>query len=188
VIRGEAPLSIVIDGATALATAVSDSVACVRLEPDPAAQWWAVNDEVMGGISSGSIEREPGGTLVFAGAVSFENNGGFASVRRATGSLTAFDAFRLVLLGDGKRYKLTAYAEGGMSGFAYQAPFATRAGHRDTVDLALAAFRPTFRGREVRDAPALTPDRIRAVGLLISDKQGGTFRLEVGAIDLLKRG
>ena len=44
-------------------------------------KWRIVNDDVMGGISSSSFERDKNGIGVFQGRVSTENYGGFASVR-----------------------------------------------------------------------------------------------------------
>ena len=44
-------------------------------------EWISINDVVMGGISTGGLERTPEGTAVFSGNVSLERNGGFASVR-----------------------------------------------------------------------------------------------------------
>ena len=43
--------------------------------------WRAVNDGVMGGLSSGVIREIPDG-IRFEGRISLENNGGFASLRR----------------------------------------------------------------------------------------------------------
>lgn len=45
--------------------------------------------------------------------------------------------------------------------------------------LPLAAFAPSFRGKIVQGAPLLHPERVRQVGLMISDKQAGLFRLMV---------
>jgi len=53
-----------------------------------------------------------------------------------------------------------------------------------TVRLPPAAFKPSFRGREVRDAPALDPARIRQVGLMIAARQQGPFTLNVRSISL----
>ena len=44
------------------------------------ASWFAVNDTVMGGVSNGEVTFGDG-TMVFEGAVSTDNDGGFASVR-----------------------------------------------------------------------------------------------------------
>jgi monofunctional biosynthetic peptidoglycan transglycosylase len=39
-----------------------------------------------------------------------------------------------------------------------------------------------FRGRVLTDVPPLNPSKIASVGVLISDKQAGPFRLEMGWI------
>ena len=46
-----------------------------------AASWQPINDAVMGGVSVSSLRFDPAGHAVFEGSVSFERNGGFASVR-----------------------------------------------------------------------------------------------------------
>jgi hypothetical protein len=51
--------------------------------------------------------------------------------------------------------------------------------------LAFSDFVPTFRGRVLTDAPPLNPATVNPVGFLISDKQAGPFRLEIGWIKAL---
>ena len=43
-------------------------------------------------------------------------------------------------------------------------------------------FVPTFRGRVLTDVPPLNPAGVVSVGLLISDKQEGPFKLELAWI------
>ena len=43
--------------------------------------WGVVNDSVMGGISTSRFQQTDDGTLIFAGQLSMENNGGFVSLR-----------------------------------------------------------------------------------------------------------
>lgn len=49
--------------------------------PASVARWSAIDDVVMGGISHSRLDHDPAGHGVFAGVVSLERNGGFASVR-----------------------------------------------------------------------------------------------------------
>ena len=49
--------------------------------PNASADWQAVNDGVMGGVSDGRFRITDRQTLEFYGTLSLENNGGFASVR-----------------------------------------------------------------------------------------------------------
>ena len=49
--------------------------------PEAARGWYDINDVVMGGVSQGRVSWAEKGCLVFEGNVSFENSGGFASIR-----------------------------------------------------------------------------------------------------------
>ena len=67
--------------------------------------WRAVNDGVMGGVSSGRMVATPDG-LRFEGMLSLENNGGFASVRRLVNDdLSRADRVRIEVRGDGRSYQ-----------------------------------------------------------------------------------
>ncbi|MGB6108218.1 MAG: CIA30 family protein, partial [Mycobacterium sp.] len=62
-------------------TTVSSDVVLVDFsDAGEVATWTTVNDPVMGGRSTSSVTFGDGG-LVFSGAISLENNGGFASAR-----------------------------------------------------------------------------------------------------------
>jgi len=152
-------------------------------EAQPA--WSAVDDVVMGGISRSGLAVTDDATGVFAGEVSLENNGGFASVRARVGplDLTAYDHLELRVRGDGQRYRLRLRTDPGLDGVAYQAAFAPTAGAWQTVRLPLAAFEPTFRGRSLTgQAAPLDRSRIHQIGLMIADRQAGPFRLEIATI------
>ncbi len=72
--------------------------------PNAVADWQAVNDGVMGGVSDGRFRITDRQTLEFYGTLSLENNGGFASVRsrpRALG-LQAGDTLVARVRGDGR--------------------------------------------------------------------------------------
>ncbi len=84
--------------------------------------------------------------------------------------------------GDGQRYKLNLKTDTYFDGLLYRVAFATRAGEWQTVRLPFSEFQPSFRGRVVSDAPPLDSSRIASVGLMISDRQAGPFRLEVASI------
>ena len=64
----------------------------------------------------------------------------------------------------------------------YQTSFTTKQGEWEEHRLAFSDFVPTFRGRILTDVPLLNPAKINSVGFLISDKQAGPFRLEIGWI------
>lgn len=146
-----------------------------------AARWVNVDDPVMGGVSSSRM-RPGEDAALFAGTVSLENNGGFASVRsrflRPADDLSAYDAIRLRVKGDGKTYifSLQTYDQPRLN---YWQRFDTVAGEWTEVTLPLRDFAPVFRGFIPRGAPALAADEIASYGIYITDKQVGPFALEV---------
>jgi NADH dehydrogenase [ubiquinone] 1 alpha subcomplex assembly factor 1 len=150
-------------------------------DADEAARWRPTDDIVMGGQSSSAMQAGDG-VGVFAGELSLESGGGFASVRRREQlvDLSACDAIELHVRGDGRRYKLNLRTSVSFDAVVYQAAFATRPGTWQTVTLPLTAFEPRFRGRPA--AGTLDRAHVASLGLLISDKQAGPFRLEVKAI------
>jgi len=148
-----------------------------------AAAWQIVNDDIMGGVSASKFEVT-NGVAVFRGKVSLENNGGFASVRSSPvqQNLTGLDAFVVRVRGDVRRYKFTVRTERSFDTPIYQCAFTTRRGEWEEHRLAFKDFVPTFRGRVLTHVPALDPARVTSVGFLISDKQEGSFKLEVAWI------
>jgi len=153
-----------------------------------AAAWQIVNDDIMGGVSASKFEVT-NGVAVFRGKVSLENNGGFASVRSSPvqQNLTGLDAFVVRVRGDVRRYKFTVRTERSFDTPIYQCAFTTRRGEWEEHRLAFKDFVPTFRGRVLTHVPALDPARVTSVGFLISDKQEGSFKLEVAWIKASSR-
>jgi monofunctional biosynthetic peptidoglycan transglycosylase len=150
-------------------------------DADEAARWRPTDDVVMGGRSSSAMLAGEG-VGVFAGELSLESGGGFASVRRREQvvDLSACDAIELRVRGDGKRYKLNLRTSDGFEGVVYQAAFETHPGTWLTAALPLADFAPRFRGRPV--SGMLDRAQVSSIGLLISDGQAGPFRIEVQTI------
>jgi NADH dehydrogenase [ubiquinone] 1 alpha subcomplex assembly factor 1 len=155
-------------------------------DPSAANAWHAIDDRVMGGISRSTLRHDPAGHAVFEGIVSLERNGGFASVRSSPGEhgLPAASTCLIELRGDHKQFKLSLLTDDGFDSLNYQASFAPGGTDWQTLHLPLAEFRASFRGREVSDAPALDPARIRQVGLMIAARQAGPFELHIRQIGL----
>lgn len=153
--------------------------------PASTRNWRAINDGVMGGASVSRLRFDSAAYAVFEGEVSLENNGGFASVRASDLDLGCADtvAYVLTVWGDGRTYKLNLRTDTGFDGVTYQAGFMPAPGRWTQTVLPLAAFEPRFRGRLVPAAPALCPEAVRQVGLLISGQQAGAFRLMVKTIE-----
>lgn len=145
-----------------------------------ARRWRAINDDVMGGISRGSLHVEDG-VGVFSGETSLENNGGFASVRREpeTMDLSGTPGLVLHVRGDGRRYQLRLRTDELFDGGAYRALFQPSAGEWQHIALPWHEFEAVFRGRRLEDAPPLDPSALQQMGWLIADRRAGPFRLEV---------
>lgn len=152
--------------------------------PASEAQWYSIDDTVMGGVSASRLIVPERGPAVFAGVVSLENNGGFASVRCEPGNfqLRGFVGIRLSVRGDGGQYKLSLKTDAAFDGLQYQAAFHPEAGVWQTTNLDFGSFAPMFRGWRVFDAPELDITQIRTFGLMISGRQAGKFRLEIRSI------
>lgn len=155
-------------------------------DPAAVAEWGAIDDRVMGGVSSSGLRHVPAGNAVFEGTVSLERNGGFASVRSSPAALGLPGAAACVIeiRGDNKQFKLSLLTDDGFDSLNYQASFAPSGTDWQTLRLPLAAFRASFRGREVPSAPALDPARIRQVGLMIAARQAGPFALDIKRVSL----
>lgn len=170
---------------TLVATAQEASVVDLFDPSNPEAEqaFAVVNDGVMGGLSTSRVFVE-GDAMVFEGRVRLENNGGFASMRASTGTLDLSDyaGIELVIRGDGQRYKLNLRDDTRFDGVVHRVNFETQAGETLTLRLPFSEFEPTFRGRRLRDVERLDTSRIRQLGVLISDKQVGEFRLEILAV------
>ena len=145
--------------------------------------WQIVNDDVMGGVSRSQF-RVLTGSAVFSGVVSLENNGGFASCRSSPDrhDLTGLEVFVVRVRGDGRRYQFTVRTEAGFDAPLYQAAIQTKTGEWEEHRLPFKDFIPKFRGRVLSEAPPLNPATVTSVGFLISDKQAGPFRLEIGSV------
>ncbi len=147
-------------------------------------EWINVDDPVMGGRSRSQthvrerVKRGP--ALVFEGAVSLENNGGFCSTRTEGHEwhLEGLDAFEFEARADGKRYKFTVRTDQHHEG-SYRYDFETKRDAIATHVFAIEDFEMYRRGSHLADAPPLDPSTIRSIGVLISDKQAGEFALEI---------
>ena len=146
-------------------------------------RWYVVNDNVMGGQSTGEFSLEED-ELLFTGDTN-TNGGGFSSIR--TGpmrlDLSTHTGIRLYLQGDGRRYtwRLTTSARHRGRQVTYWAHFETRNGEWLPVDIPFSDFVPRFRGFRL-DGPVLDSSQITSMGLMIYDKQDGPFELRISSV------
>lgn len=149
--------------------------------PNETKAWSPLNDGVMGGVSQSEIVVTTAGTAIFRGVVSFENNGGFATVQTNFAqpvNLTGFRGISMRIKGDTKRYGM--YLRTNSRSLVYQATFMTT-GEWETIQLSFDQFKPTYFGRTVPGDP-IDASIIRSMSVLIEYKQEGPFVLEIAHI------
>jgi NADH dehydrogenase [ubiquinone] 1 alpha subcomplex assembly factor 1 len=151
--------------------------------PQETQNWIIVNDTVMGGRSRASLSVEKN-MLVFAGDLSLQNNGGFASIRRIYEPLSwnRSEKLEIKVLGDGRSYQFRLRTNQNADGVAYVANFTTTKNQIQTLQFNIKDFTPQFRGRLVSGAPALNFSDIAQIGFMLADKNPGQFVLQISHI------
>jgi len=151
---------------------------------DESGTWWIVNDGVMGGLSQSEFKLTDEGTVIFQGNVSLENFGGFSSTRTNPRSfkLENYQGLLVRVKGDGKKYQLRLHADNRFDDIAYRYYFKTQPATWLTIRAPFGEFVPVFRGRIMNNVSPISPEKIKAIGFMISDKQAGPFRLEIDSI------
>ncbi len=141
--------------------------------------WATVDDNVMGGVSSSDVAVVEE-TLVFAGTMSLDNNGGFSSVRSpwTPTDLSGYDGVLMRVLGDGNAYRFRIRAVETGANISYNALFDTTPETWKLVYVPFDEMVPTFFGRQV-NAGALDISAVGSFGFMLSDKQPGEFGLAV---------
>lgn len=152
-------------------------------KPDSAEAWQTVNDGVMGGVSDGKV-RITEKNLEFYGALSLDNNGGFASVRSkaAKMDLSMYDGLVFKVRGDGREYYLNLHVPTNQIAFSYRASFKTENDKWNEVTIPFKDLKATSFGRVVEKGKPLNPSNVESVGFLLADKKVGPFQLEVSWI------
>ncbi len=138
---------------------------------DAAKEWLNVNDGVMGGVSEGKFQITDKKTLEFFGTLSLENNGGFASVRTKAKKLSLEKGDTLIakVRGDGREYTFNLYLNKPLIAFSYRATVQTKKDEWIEVKVPLEQFEATSFGRVVKDAGAVKPEEVNALGFMLSD-------------------
>ncbi len=154
---------------------------------DAGQKWQTVNDGVMGGVSDGRFRITDDRTMEFFGALSLQNNGGFASVRSkpADFSIQPGDVIAVRVKGDGRQYVLNLYTKTRRMAFSYRAPLPTTRGEWTETRVPIEDFIPTAFGRRVQGMGAVPPDQIIGIGFMLSDKQAGPFKLEIASVGVM---
>ena len=156
---------------------------------DATATWIGLHDQVMGGRSEGSAQRQAASHsapahVLFVGQISRDNGGGFASYRLRLPTplvIGAAHAVVLVLRGDSGPFKLCLHRQNDGEGVQWQADLATP-DHWSTRVLPLSAFVARRRGREVGERPLSGEDTVFQIGLMTTRPNPGPFWLAVARI------
>lgn len=149
-------------------------------DADAAKQWQSVNDGVMGGRSDGRFKINDEKNMEFFGTLSLENNGGFASVRskEAKLGLEKGDSVVIRVRGDGREYNFRLNVPRSVSRNSYRQSFKTKKDEWIEVTLPMENFVATWRGG-VFPNEKFDPSNITGMGIQLSDKKPGAFKLEV---------
>ena len=145
--------------------------------------WLVIDDNVMGGESSGTFNLNADGFGVFSGSVSLENNGGFSSVRYRFEKLKVkgYNKISIKLRGEGKKYQFRIKSSSG-DYYSYISTFST-SGEWEEIEIQLKDMYPSFRGRKL-DQPNFSNDYIEEIGFLIGNKKTENFKLLIDKIEL----
>ena len=115
----------------------------------------------------------------FEGFLSLANNGGFSSVRAYyPNDLLDINSIDLRVKGDGREYSFRVRTDNN-SWVSYTKSFATEKDTWQEVVLDIKDFYPTYRGYSLRNIPELSDSIIREIGIMISDKIEGSFKIDV---------
>lgn len=152
--------------------------------------WFVVNDNVMGGLSSGGPAFDAS-AMTFEGAIN-TNGGGFSSVRVQLG-LGAFDGFtglQVRARTDDRPYKviLEDALETRDRRVSHQAPLVFEGPTDDGWQIARVNFADLgarIFGREVT-SDAFRPDLANQLGIMLSDNIDGQFRVDIDWIDICR--
>lgn len=148
-------------------------------DPNSVEGWSVQNDTVMGGVSRSGVDWLDG-TLVFAGNVSLDNNGGFASLRGPLLESPPTDVEELVvsMSGDGKTYVMQLVT----SSDSFIRRFVAEPGESEQT-MPLDEFEATsFMLEPVTPRNPLVSADVRQIAVYILDKQEGEFELRLRSI------
>ena len=145
--------------------------------------WQIVDDGVMGGLSKGNFKSDKkNGSLIFAGNLSLENNGGFSSIRSNSLliDLSDFKGIRIKTRGDGRKYKirLESDARYRLRTVSFQHEFTATKGEWSEVFIPFDKLKASWRGLQL-PKKKFNPKKIQKIGIIIADKKEGPFRMEL---------
>ena len=175
------------DSSESEVTASSESkrISLIEFIPEETKSWSPINDTVMGGVSSSTVNQASESTVLFKGILSLENNGGFASIRCRPQAfeLGEYQGIQIRVKGDGKKYQFRIRTDSSFDGPNYQTTFETTPDAWSVHEFPFGDFIATYRGRRLDNHPPIDAANIQSFAFLIADKQEGAFSLEIDWIE-----
>ena len=146
-------------------------------------QWKIINDEVMGGLSTGIIQVNKNGNGVYSGHVSLENNGGFSMVQYNMDrmAVTDYSAFVIRIKGDGKKYQMRCKS-GDQQRHSYIYTFSSKKDWQE-LTIPFEKMEAFFRGNALK-LPNFNGDYLSQIAFLIGNNKEENFTLEIDFIKL----
>lgn len=150
--------------------------------------WYVINDGVMGGLSQSNVSYTTS-SLVFAGQVSLENNGGFSSIRSPFDKydLSDYSAVQIKYKATGYNFAFNLATSRVWYQPVYRVAIDDSNGQWVTKVFKLSHFNEVVVGKKTgaKLAQAKRNDIIR-LGFITSEKRAGQFELEVDYIKFIK--
>ncbi len=146
---------------------------------NPAPAWQPIDGTELNDLSNSRCQLLPEGGMHFSGIVLPETINSRVSARSPLGQYNVSDCSQLWLRlrGDGKSYKLNLRTNSAQNDISYQLAFTTAKGRLIDLQLPLSEFRPVKHGRPCPGNASLDPADIKSIGLLISERQTGSFEM-----------
>ena len=147
--------------------------------------WMIVNDGVMGGLSKSKATLTEN-SLIFKGSLSLRNNGGFASIRSASGEfdLSNFTTVKLRFRSSGRDFSLRLADSELFFRPNYKHNFSSSTGEWEIATLKISDFKEYTMGKISN--MTIDNDKLKNIihlGIILGDKKEGPFEIEIDYID-----
>jgi NADH dehydrogenase [ubiquinone] 1 alpha subcomplex assembly factor 1 len=148
--------------------------------------WFALTDNVMGGVSTSKLNYKAT-SLEFTGNISFQNNGGFASMRSNFGlyDLSAYTHVTIRFKSDKQKFALTFENSKSWWEPNYKYEFQSeQSTDWKTVTFKLMDFHEEILGRKTgKSIDNEILKKISRIGIITNDKKEGPFSIEIDYIE-----
>ncbi|MEM6525185.1 MAG: CIA30 family protein [Bacteroidota bacterium] len=149
--------------------------------------WRVVNDGVMGGLSTGKVNYSET-SMTFSGAVSLENNGGFASIRSAYArrDLSDFKKIKIKYRSEGYDFGLSLNRDRRFWIPNYKQNLPQTDWQWKTAEFDLLEFKEYYVGRPTgAKINESLLSQIIQIGLITNEKRAGSFKIEVDYLEFI---